>query len=159
MPKGASLLDADVYIFLHYISICKSLLSSPRHKSNTTQGKNKTSPPQLPTNFKNYISEITFVPLRCKCQNNIIHVGSKLQMYTAYKPSVFLSRLDWDMNLMVLVLIKGPSNDTPLPERPASHWDALKQPYSLWAGCLIMPNLSSLDSRDKEWQNVILINN
>lgn len=33
------------------------------------------------------------MPLRCKCSNNILQVGSKLLMYIVYTPNVSLSRL------------------------------------------------------------------
>lgn len=40
-----------------------------------------------------WTSEIKIGPLRCKCWNNILHVGSKLLMYIVYKPGVSLSRV------------------------------------------------------------------
>lgn len=39
-----------------------------------------------------WTSEIKIGSLRCKCWNNVLHVGSKLLMYIVYKPSLSLSR-------------------------------------------------------------------
>lgn len=40
-----------------------------------------------------WTSEIKIGPLRCKCWNNILRVGSTLLMYIVYKPGVSLSRV------------------------------------------------------------------
>lgn len=39
-----------------------------------------------------WTSEIKIGSLRCKCWNNVLHVGSKLLMYIVYKPGLSLSR-------------------------------------------------------------------
>lgn len=40
-----------------------------------------------------WTSEIKIGSLRCKCWNNVLHVGSKLLMYIVYKPGLSLSRV------------------------------------------------------------------
>lgn len=57
------------------------------------------------------------LPLRCKCWNSTLHVGSKLLMYTEHEPaeSPFKTGSLGDINLMALVLIKGPAMSTSLP--------------------------------------------
>lgn len=49
-------------------------------------------------------------PLRCKCSDNILHVGSKLLMYTARKVGVspFKSGYLGGTELMAAAVIKGP---------------------------------------------------
>lgn len=49
-------------------------------------------------------------PLRCKCGDNILHVGSKLLMYTARKAGVspFKSGYLGGTELMAAAVIKGP---------------------------------------------------
>lgn len=54
-------------------------------------------------------SEIKIGPLRCKCWNNILHVGSKLLMYTVYKPRVSLSRAATPVKWSWWCWSKGPA--------------------------------------------------
>lgn len=62
---------------------------------------------------------VSVLALRCKCWNST-HFGSKLLMYTEHEPaeSPFKTGSLGDINLMPLVLIKGPAMSTSLPPSP-----------------------------------------